>query len=200
MASAKPPSFLERLFSPVWFMPTAIWVVRVFATLFYGLRVSGLEHVPQGVGLVVACNHESSWDPPIVGVSINRKLEFMAKKELFQKPFSRAIMRGLRAFPVDREGQDIGAIKEALRRLKAGRAIGIFVQGTRNSGDAGGLDGAAYLAQRADVPLLPAALWREGRSFRVAFGPAIVAHGKTRDDAKALTSEVMVEIRALLPH
>lgn len=193
------PSFLEWLLSPTWFMPFAIFVVRAYATLFHGLRVSGLEHVPQGVGLVVACNHESSWDPPIVGVSINRKLEFMAKKELFAKPLSRAVMRGLRAFPVDREGQDIGAIKEALRRLQAGRAIGIFVQGTRNAGDAAALDGAAFLAQRAGTPLLPAAIWREGRNFRVAFGPALAAAGTSRADATALTTRVMQEINALIP-
>ncbi len=193
------PSFLERLLSPRWFMPTAIVLVRAYARLFRGLRVTGLEHVPQGTGLVVACNHESSWDPPIVGVSINRKLEFMAKKELFVKPLSRAVMRGLRAFPVDREGQDIGAIKEALRRLHAGRAVGIFVQGTRNAGGAAALDGAAYLAQRAGTPLLPAAIWRERGKFRVAFGPALEAAGRTRGDASELTQAVMREIAALLP-
>lgn len=197
--STKGVSLLERLLSPVWFMPFATVVVRAYARLFHGLRVTGLEHVPQGVGLVVACNHESAWDPPIVGVSINRKLEFMAKKELFRTPFGRALMRGLRAFPVDRQGQDIGAIKEALRRLEEGRAIGIFVQGTRSLGDAAALDGAAYLAQRAGVQLLPAAIWREGRSFRVAFGPALAATGKSRGDATALTGAVMREIEALLP-
>lgn len=197
---AQRTSFLERLFSPVWFMPTAIWLVRAYATIFHGLRVTGLEHVPQGVGLVVACNHESGWDPPIVGVSINRRLEFMAKKELFEKPLSRAVMRGLRAFPVDREGQDLGAIREAIRRLKDGRAIGIFVQGTRNSGDAEALDGGSFLAQRAGTPVLPAAIWREGRKFRVAFGPALEAHGKTREDASALTRSVMQAITALLPN
>jgi len=148
---------------------------------------------------VVACNHVSSWDPPVVGVSIDRKLEFMAKKELFAKPLSAAIMRGLRAFPVDREGQDIGAIKEALRRLKAGRAIGIFVQGTRNAGDAAALDGASYLAQRAGVPLVPAAIWREGRAFHVAFGPPILPTGRTREDATALTQQVVQEIGAMIP-
>ncbi len=180
-------------------MPTAIWLVRTYARLFYGLRVSGLENVPRQGGAVVACNHVSTWDPPIVGVSINRKLEFMAKKELFEKPLSRAVMRGLRAFPVDREGQDIGAIKEALRRLKDGRVIGIFVQGTRNAGDAAALDGASYLAQRAAVPLVPAAIWRQGRAFHVAFGPPLEAGGRTREEARELTARVMGKISDLIP-
>ncbi len=199
MQRAKQSTFLERLFSPVWFMPLATWAVRSYARLFHGLRVTGLEHVPKTGGLVVACNHESSWDPPIVGVAIKRELEFMGKKELFQKPFTRAILRGLRVFPVDRSGADIGAIKEALRRLNDDRVIGVFVQGTRNAGDAAALDGAAYLAQRAGTPLLPAAIWREGRSFRVAFGPPLEASGRSRSDAAELTALVMSEIKALLP-
>jgi len=193
------PTLLERVFSPVWFMPFATWAVRFYARLFRDLRVTGLEHVPKTGGLVVACNHESSWDPPIVGVSFNRELEFMAKKELFEKPFPRAILRGLRVFPINRDAPDIGALKEALRRLEAGRAIGIFVQGTRNAGDAAALDGAAYLAQRAGVPVLPAAIWSEGRNFRVAFGPPLEAPGKSRADATLLTASIMREITALLP-
>ncbi len=192
-------SLLERIFHPNWFMPTAIFAVRTFARLFYGLKVYGLENIPPTGGAVVACNHVSTWDPPIVGVAINRKLEFMAKKELFEKPLLRAMMRGLRAFPVDREGQDIGAIKEALRRLAAGRMIGVFVQGTRNSGDAAALDGASFLAQRAGVPLIPGAIWREGRSFHVSFGAPITPTGRSREDAKALTQDVMARIGALIP-
>lgn len=192
-------SLLERIFHPNWFMPTAIWAVRTFARIFYGLKVYGLENVPPTGGGVVACNHVSTWDPPIVGVSINRKLEFMAKKELFQKPFLRAVMRGLRAFPVDREGQDIGAIKEALRRLAEGRMIGVFVQGTRNAGDAAALDGASFLAQRAGVPLIPGAIWREGRAFHVSFGVPITPSGKSRADAKQLTEQVMARISELIP-
>lgn len=192
-------SLLERIFHPNWFMPTAIFAVRTFARLFYGLKVYGLENIPPTGGAVVACNHVSTWDPPIVGVAINRKLEFMAKKELFEKPLLRAMMRGLRAFPVDREGQDIGAIKEALRRLAAGRMIGVFVQGTRNSGDAAALDGASFLAQRAAVPLIPGAIWREGRSFHVSFGAPITPTGRSREDAKALTQDVMARIGALIP-
>lgn len=180
-------------------MPTAIVVVRTFARIFYGLKVSGLENIPRTGGAVVACNHVSTWDPPIVGVAIDRKLEFMAKKELFEKPFLRAIMRGLRAFPVHREGQDIGAIKEALRRLAEGRMIGVFVQGTRNSGDAAALDGASFLAQRAGVPLVPGAIWRDGRSFHVSFGVPITPTGRTREDAKALTHDVMQRIGELIP-
>lgn len=192
-------TLLERLFHPAWFMPTAIFVVRWFAKLFYGLEVTGTENVPAEGGAVLACNHLSTWDPPIVGSVTPRRLEFMAKKELFASPFSAAALRGLRAFPVDRQGQDIGAIKEALRRLNEGRVVGIFVQGTRNVGDAAAFDGAAFLAQRAKVPVVPAAIWREGRAFHVRYGTPIVPTGSTRRDVHALTVETMAAIQDLIP-
>ncbi len=192
-------TLLERIFSPRWFMPTAIVLVRTYLKLFTGLRVQGLENVPKSGAAVVACNHVSAWDPPVVGVAIDRKLEFMAKKELFERPFVAAVLRGLRAFPVDRERNDIGAIKEALRRLKAGRVIGIFIQGTRNEGDAAALDGAAYLAQRADAVVVPTAIWRQGRAFHVRFGEVISPSGSDREDMKLLTSRLAAEIKALVP-
>lgn len=180
-------------------MPTAIIVVRTYLKIFTGLRVYGLENVPRTGAAVVACNHVSSWDPPVVGVAINRKLEFMAKKELFEKPLLAAVLRGLRAFPVDRQRNDIGAIKEALRRLKAGRVVGIFIQGTRNDGDAAALDGAAYLAQRAGSVVVPTAIWRQGRAFHVRFGEVISPSGSDREDMKQLTSRLALEIKALVP-
>lgn len=179
-------------------MPTAIVVVRIYLKIFTGLKVQGLENVPKTGAAVVACNHVSAWDPPVVGVAINRKLEFMAKKELFEKPFLAAVLRGLRAFPVDRERNDISAIKEALRRLKAGRVIGIFIQGTRNEGDAAALDGAAYLAQRSGAVVIPTAIWREGRAFHVRFGEVVTPEGTQRDDVKRLTTTIESTIRALV--
>lgn len=192
-------TLLERVFSPRWFMPLAIFVVRNYLRLFTGFVVSGLENVPDDGSAVVASNHFSSWDPPVVGVAIDRRLEFMAKAELFEKPFTAAIMRGLRAFPVDRERNDIGAVKEAIRRLREGRVIGIFIQGTRNAGDAAALDGAAYLAQATGSRIVPTAVWREGRAFHVRFGEPLAPQGKGRESMRRLTEETASRIRSLLP-
>lgn len=180
-------------------MPTAIVLVRAFVSLFYGLARRGLQNVPQTGPLVVACNHVSSWDPPVVGVAINRKLEFMAKRELFEKPLPAAALRGLRAFPIDRQSTDLGAIKEALRRLGQGRAIGVFIEGTRNAAAGTAFDGAAYLAARSGARLLPAAIWREGRRFVVEFGEPIETKDVGRSEISSLTATLAAEIRALLP-
>lgn len=190
---------LERIFSPRWFMPTATLIVRTYLRLFRGLVVTGLENVPAEGAAVVASNHVSTWDPPVVGVSMTRQLEFLGKVELFENPLSAAILRGLRVFPIDRERNDVGAIKEALRRLRGGRVVGIFIQGTRNAGDAAALDGAAYLAQAASAPIVPTAIWRVGKTFHVTFGEQIRPSGKGRESMKALTARTASAIRELLP-
>jgi 1-acyl-sn-glycerol-3-phosphate acyltransferase len=184
---------------PPWFYRFASSVVRLFVRLIYGLRVEGLEHVPRSGGCVVGANHVSAWDPPVVGVCVPREIHFMAKRELFAKPLPRRVYRALRAFPVDRRGNDVGAIKEALRRLAAGYAIGVFFEGTRNvRGDAVAQQGAAFLAQRAGVPLVPAAIWREGRGFRVAFGPPLSADDRSREAAASLTEALEASVKGLI--
>lgn len=161
---------LTRLVQMDWFYWFAIRTFRTYARLFFGLRVSGLENVPPSGGLVVACNHFSSFDPPVVGVSVPREIHFMAKSELFERRGTRLLMLGLRAFPVVRGGQDTAAIRTGIRKLRSGLAVGIFIQGTRNAGDKEALNGAAFMALRGGAALLPTAVWREGRAFRVHFG------------------------------
>ena len=190
---------LERLVQGKWFYDLAVVGVRSYARLAFGLRVEGAEKVPREGGLVVASNHMSSWDPPIMGVSVPREVHYLAKKELFEDRWVRILVQGLRAYPIDRNRSDLNAIKASLRKLDDGLAIGVFAQGTRNAGDASALDGAAYLAQRAGVPLQPAAIWREGRAFRVRFGEPLVPVGRSRAEAAALTAELMTRVNAMLP-
>jgi 1-acyl-sn-glycerol-3-phosphate acyltransferase len=192
------PSGPKRFPPP--FYAFAATLVRYFVALVYGLRVTGREHVPRSGGCVVASNHVSAWDPPVVGCTTPREIHFMAKKELFASWLGRRVYRGLRAFPVDRHANDVGAIKEALRRLQRGYAIGVFFEGTRNvTGDARAQEGAAFLAQRAGVPLVPAAIWREGRRFRVAFGPPLPPPGKGREEAARATESLERAVRAMIP-
>jgi len=134
-----------------------------------------------------------------MGVSIPREISFMAKKELFEKRAMTLLVRGLHAFPVDRSRSDVAAVKEAMQRLRQDRAVGVFVQGTRSASGGEALDGAAFLAQRARVPLQPAAIWREGRRFRVRFGEPFEVPGRDRDAIRAATTRAMHRIEAMLP-
>ncbi|MEX2542467.1 MAG: lysophospholipid acyltransferase family protein [Trueperaceae bacterium] len=190
---------ITRLMQRAWFFWFGRTAFLIYARLAYGLDIEGAELVPREGGLVVASNHFSTLDPPVMGVAVPREINYMAKKELFENRYMRALALGLRAFPVDRSRSDLGAIKYSLKRLREGVAIGIFIQGTRNAGDVAALDGAAFLALRAGVPLQPAAIWREGKRYHVRFGTPIRPEGRDRNDIKALTGEVMDRVNELLP-
>ena len=181
-----------------WFYYLSRFILLFFVRLRYGLTVISTNNVPKTGGAIIAANHISYFDPPILGVCIARKVNFLAKKELFGNPFSYWLMHSLYTFPVDRSRSDMKALKEAIRLLKAGEVVGIFIQGTRNKGDGEAMDGAAFLAQRAGVPILPAAIWREGRKFSVECGKAIFPEGKSKTEMEELTKKTMEGINALL--
>ena len=188
-------------FRRLWFYYLASYLVRNYARLFRRLKVEGLELVPlsETQGLIVASNHASSFDPPLIGSLVPREIHFMAKRELFETQPLRWVCEHLMAFPIDRNKGDTKGIKEALRFLKSGLAVGIFPQGTRNAGDAAALDGAAFLAQRAGVPLQPVAIWNEGGRLRVRFGRPFYPKDKSKAEMRALTKTLMTQIQALLP-
>lgn len=194
-------AMLQTIFHPAWFMPFATFVVRWFVRIVYGLEVTGKENVPKTGSALIAANHVTAWDPPIVGVVCPRRLEFMAKKELFRNPFFNAIMRGVRTFPVDRERNDIGAVREAVKRLRDGRVVGIFIEGTRTGGrmDVQALDGAGFIARSTKAPVIPTAVWREGRKYRVHFGEPIEVGDISRKELPAWTAALKDEIYGLIP-
>lgn len=182
-----------------WFYYTTRALYLFFARLLWGIRAEGAESVPREGGMVLAANHFSTFDPPTIGALLPRQVSFMAKKELFENRFLNLVYRGVHAFPVDRGRSDVSAIKEALRRLAADDAVGVFIQGTRNAGDVAALDGAAFLAQRAKVPIVPAAIWRDGRSFEVRFGEPFEVAGKGRAAMYQATATTVRRINDLLP-
>lgn len=157
------------------------------------LEVEGQEHVPPpGTPLVVASNHVSGLDPFLVARALppGRRLQFMAKKELFL-PLIGWIIRTGGSFPVDRSGNDVGAIRTALRILKVSGTVGIFPEGTRGGHELQG--GVALIAAKGRAPILPAGISRQGKRWLVRFGPAISPRG----GIKAVTAELGSELERL---
>lgn len=124
--------------------------------VFLGFRVHGAENVPPKGPLVVAANHHRFFDPVFVCMAVPRRVQWMAKKELFIPPLRR-FFHFLGAFPVDRQSGGRSAIRDALSYLREGWALGIFPEGTRQrdreSGEA--KSGAIMLAVRGDARILP---------------------------------------------
>ena len=127
--------------------------------LTFRFRVSGAENVPRTGGVVVAANHISNFDPPILGIALPRPISYMAKKELFAMPVLKQLLPHLNAFPVDRQAGGTAALRAALRMIKEGRCVGIFPEGGRTvTGTNEEKAGAAFLAAAAGVPVVPAAI------------------------------------------
>lgn len=180
--------------------------VRVLARTVWRARVFGTHNVPMTGPLIVACNHLSYLDPPIMGCLCPRRISYMAKKELFEMPVLGPMIRALGAYPVDRHGSATAAIRRSLSVLEAGGAVGIFPEGTRNrDGTVAPQTGVALLASLAKAPVVPACVKGTDRAMRlsrvdVAFGPPLSLspdRKATRDDLAKFTSEIMNAIERL---
>ncbi len=137
-------------------------VFAIYIRTVFRLRVHGLENLPGRKPFILCCNHISMIDPMTVGVAIpaRYKIKYMAKSELFKIPVVSFLIRNVGAFPVNRREADYTAIKWAYRILEEGEVLGIFPEGTRSStGDLQkAFNGAALIAVRSGVPILPMAI------------------------------------------
>ena len=125
--------------------------------LVNGWDVQGRENVPQGGGLIVASNHLSFWDPPLVGAAAVRELHFLAKEELFRTPLLGPLIRAFNAIPIKRGAPDLKGLSRALEVLQGGGGLLLFPEGSRMRD--GRLHparpGLGLLASNADVPIVP---------------------------------------------
>jgi 1-acyl-sn-glycerol-3-phosphate acyltransferase len=101
----------------------------LFTILFrvvFRTRIAGRERVPMRDGLLVVCNHISYVDPPLLATIMPRPVDFMTMSEMFRKPWMAWPLRTVGCFPVDRSRVDQSAVRETIRRLRAGRCVVIF--------------------------------------------------------------------------
>ncbi len=124
------------------------------------MRVRGQENEPRHGGALVLSNHQSHLDPMLIGISFRRRMNYLARKTLFDFAPLRWLIRSLDAIPIDREGVGLSGLKETLQRLKRGEMVLLFPEGTRtHDGEVAPLKpGFVALARRGKVPLLPVAV------------------------------------------
>jgi 1-acyl-sn-glycerol-3-phosphate acyltransferase len=133
---------------------------RLTALVAYRIRCFGQANFPNSGGGLVCSNHQSHLDPVLVGSCSPRRMNFLAKKSLFDiKPLG-ALIGFLDAIPVDREGSGIAGVKESIRRIRRGELLLIFPEGARClDGKLGPfLPGTTSVAKRSQVPLIPVGL------------------------------------------
>jgi 1-acyl-sn-glycerol-3-phosphate acyltransferase len=183
------------------FRRTMITLCRIL----FGYKLHGGDRVPAEGPLIIASNHGQYADPVLVCVAVPRRLQWMAKKQLFVFPF-RTFFRFIGSFPVDREGGGRGAIRAALAFLAEGWALGIFPEGTHR-GDGSSKQaksGVVVLAARSGAPVLPVYVGRlpgpasrlRGQRLRIFVGEPIDLDPALRGGAayRAAADEIMRSI------
>lgn len=184
-------------------------MLRVASALprwYFHLRVEGAAHVPRAGPCVIAANHASYVDPVVLATACPRPVRFIVDREQYRRPLVHWIAARTGAIAVDNAPRDLGALRRALQALRQGAVIGIFPEGGR-SGD-GNLKpakpGAALLALRGNVPLVPAGIDGAFRAYSrhhrlprrspitVRFGPPIpFPAGWTPQDAREHLGEAL---------
>ncbi len=133
-------------------------VARTVLHLFR-VKIIGAENLPAEGGYIYCSNHVSALDPITVCGAGRTQVHYMAKKELFKIPILSGLIRALGAFPVNRGGADVGAIRRAIELLQAKESVGIFIQGHRYRGvplrETKPKNGAVMIAVRAGAPIIP---------------------------------------------
>lgn len=209
--------------NPVYFLG---WVsFRAFFRLYLGWRVYNPERVPLDGPVILASNHASFLDPPLVGAGIRRGINYLARESLFRFPLLGWILRQWQVVPVDREGGGAKGLKAILDRLLAGGAIILFPEGTRSRD--GQLQparsGIGLTVIKSDAPVVPVRVFgtfeayhrhmrfpRPGRKVIVKYGRPMTfarlraearncSKPRLKEIYQQVADEIMAAIAALQP-
>jgi len=175
--------------------------LHVAMPLAWKVRVFNRHHEPTRGGAVYICNHQSFLDPILMSFALRRPMGYMARDTLFRMPGFKHLIKALNAFPVRRGTADTGAMKEAMRRLKAGRQVVIFAEGTRTQDGKIGqfLKGVSLLSQRSAEWTVPVVIdgafeaWPRTQKLPSP-GKIVVQYAKPihRDQARSMDAETFV--------
>jgi 1-acyl-sn-glycerol-3-phosphate acyltransferase len=210
--SKKPEKDLYTPYSTPRVLYDAIRWIAIFVFSIIGrIRLHERYNLPRKGPYIIAPNHLSWTDIPLVPLYIPGKVIYMAKEESFRSKVG-WLVRFLGAFPVKRGEADRQAIRAATDQLRQGKVFIIYPEGTRSKTHtlSKGHGGVAMIALRAGVPVVPVAIYGSERLFK-SFRPEVNIHyGKpmllqpkgaklTRDDIDSATEEIMHQIAAMMP-
>ncbi len=179
-------------------------VYLIVLKLLYRINIHGRENIPGRIPFIICSNHLSWLDPAIIGAVFpgSYKIHFMAKKELFNNVISAYLLGKVGAFPLNRKDADYAAIRKAYQLLKDGQVLGLFPEGSRSK--SGKLqkpyNGAALIAVRSGVPIVPVAIagpYRLFKQLHVFIGPPFVLpplHYNRKEDKRARLEEMSIQI------
>jgi len=160
-------------------------LIKICGRIFFRLRVVHRERMINHGPVILASNHESYLDPPLVGSVADRAIFFLARKSLLAGPFFGWLLPKLNVIPVDQEGGDRRALKVLIRILKAGEGTLVFPEGERTQDGRlrPALPGLGFVIAKTLAPVVPMRIfgareaWPRGSS-RVRFRPITVVVGE----------------------
>ena len=180
--------------------------LRGYFSVLWRVRVFNRHVEPATGGAVYISNHQSFLDPILMSYGLRRPMNYMARDSLFHLPLFKQLISSVYAFPVKRGTADLSALKEAMRRVKAGGQVVLFAEGTRTQNGRIGpfLPGVAMLAQRTGATTVPVVIdgafecWPRTQMLP-SLGEIVVQYGNPipSEESKAMTSEaLMTRVRA----
>lgn len=186
------------------FYKIAITVVRILLNIRFRIKITGIENIPEG-SAILAMNHSSNFDAPLVGVYTPRKMYIMGKEELFLKnKFFSWVITELGCFPIKRGQADIKSLKYTLRILKENGLFSIFIEGSRSK--EGEMQeakkGIGFIVAKSKAPVVPTYIYGTRSGW---FKPAGVIFGKPITFEEGLEHETVAnqiaeEIKKLNPN
>jgi len=147
-----------------WFFKN---LAKLLAKIIFRFRVIHPERLPQSGGLILAANHQSYFDPPLVGICSNRAVHYLARKTLMEWPFFGPLFPDMNVIPVDRDGNDMSALKTVIRKIKEGEGVVLFPEGTR-SRDGNlqpGQAGVGLVIAKTLAPVVPVRIFGSYEAF-----------------------------------
>jgi 1-acyl-sn-glycerol-3-phosphate acyltransferase len=211
---------MSRIYSQAGMQPVYGFFHYVALTaydVFFRGNVLGLENLPRTGSFLLAANHTSFLDPPLIGSQVQRQIAYFARKTLWKPGFASWWLDTVGTIPVDRDGgQDVSAIKRVLRALKEDKGLILFPEGTRSPDGAlqAPKAGVGLICCRAQVPVVPVRIFgsfeaygksrglRLGTPVSIVFGapilPAVYDEPNAGKERYQIASErIMSRIAAL---
>lgn len=152
--------------------------VVLLCRIWFGLTVHGAQHIPSSGAFILAPTHRSAMDIPIAAAASGRRFRFMGKDSLWARRPVGAVLSALGGFPVTRGSADLEALKRCVGVLASGEPLVLFPEGTRQRGPVVHelFDGAAFVAYKGEVPIVPAAI--AGSESAMAKGRRSIGRGR----------------------
>lgn len=182
---------------------------RILLHLLSDFRVAGRQNIPAEGAYIICGNHLSYVDGLAMGAGMIHDVVGFAAKKYQKRAFGLLFRLGAPIW-IEQASPDRHAIQQAINVLKHGRPLGIAPEGTRSRTGVlqEGKDGAAYIATRANLPIVPTAMWGTEKVFKqvrptvnVVYGrPFMLPEGRARSEQlRDYTEQIMCAIAALLP-